>query len=109
MCVGDQKEHTNTDAVGHLRYDRAVNRERARILLTAVCLAKCYIVTSGGACQAGLLILILVITSTICPFCYLRNVTVLYQQLPSRLIVSLFPLSDDGCFCYEYGWTIYIR
>ncbi len=52
----------------------------AGIPLTAGFLAKFYIVAAGVASQAWLLILILVITSTIGLFYYLRVVTALYQQ-----------------------------
>jgi len=52
----------------------------AGIPLTAGFLGKFYIVAAGAAVGAWSLILILVITSTIGLFCYLRIVAALYQQ-----------------------------
>jgi len=64
----------------------------AGIPLTAGFLGKFYIVAAGAAVGAWVLILILVITSTIGLFCYLRIVTAMYQQPPaSALAVEPLP------------------
>lgn len=60
----------------------------AGIPLTAGFFAKFYIVAAGADSQAWLLILVLVITSTIGLFCYLRVVTALYQHGTSDVPAS---------------------
>ena len=63
----------------------------AGIPLTAGFLGKFYIVAAGAAEGAWALILILVITSTIGLFYYLRIVTAMYQQ-PAENVQALEPL-----------------